>query len=174
MTVNDRLILQDRMRYTKNKLSACLVYLAILFDVLYYVSIYKVLEANVGTFYYNYKIGLSIVYNLIFLLVAFLSSESVKSRKSTFVPVLLLLGIMQIVRIFYIPMQAHSATFMKTVAETGETFDKCVMEDGQFIRVIIYLCISAACCIAAAVTAFLQNQSLASYQRSTQKHPVER
>ena len=34
-------IKKDRLRYTKNKLSANLAYLGIVFDVLYFVSIYS-------------------------------------------------------------------------------------------------------------------------------------
>ena len=62
----------DRMRYTKNVFSSRMVYLAILFDVLYFVSIY---ESDVGNWYYTWLIGLSIVYNLVFMLVAFLASD---------------------------------------------------------------------------------------------------
>ena len=68
----NRLIRLDRMRYTKNSLSSSLTYLAILFDVLYFVSIY---ESDVGNWYYNHVIGISVVYNLLFMLIAFLSSE---------------------------------------------------------------------------------------------------
>ena len=61
----------DRMRYTKNVFSSRMVYLAILFDVLYFVSIY---ESDVGNWYYTWLIGLSIVYNLVFMLISFLAS----------------------------------------------------------------------------------------------------
>ena len=58
----ERLIQRDRMRFIKNSLSANLAILAIVFNVLYFVSIYR---SNVGTFYYNYLMGISVVYNLI-------------------------------------------------------------------------------------------------------------
>lgn len=41
MSNEDRLIKRDRMRYIKNKPSANLAYLAILLDVIYFVSIYQ-------------------------------------------------------------------------------------------------------------------------------------
>ena len=66
----------DRMRYTKNTLSSRLTLLAIVFDVLYFVSIYS---SDVGKWYYAMLIGASIVYNLLFMLLAFLSSEGVKN-----------------------------------------------------------------------------------------------
>ena len=46
-------IKKDRLRYTKNKLSANLAYLAIVFDVLYFVSIYS---SDVDTYYYTITI----------------------------------------------------------------------------------------------------------------------
>ena len=41
MTDQDKSIKVDRMRYTKNKFSSNLALLAIIFDVFYFVSIYK-------------------------------------------------------------------------------------------------------------------------------------
>lgn len=61
-------IQMDRMRYTKNTLSANLVLLAIVADALYFVSLY---QSDVGTYYYNILIGASVVYNLVFMLAAF-------------------------------------------------------------------------------------------------------
>ena len=65
MTQNDLFIKRDRMRYTKDSFSSGLVLLAIVFNVLYFVSIY---QTDVGRYYYNWVIGASVVYNLLFLL----------------------------------------------------------------------------------------------------------
>lgn len=73
--IDDALIQKDRMRYIKNKLSSNLCLLAILLDVFFFVSIYK---SDVSTYYYNILVGGSIIYNLLFMLLAFLSSEGVK------------------------------------------------------------------------------------------------
>ena len=71
----DLYIKRDRMRFTKNSLSSTLVILAILFDVFYFVNIYESdVGHNVGNFYYQIRIGASIVYNLVFMLAAFLAS----------------------------------------------------------------------------------------------------
>ena len=140
--VNDRDIRLDRMRYVKNTASSRLCYLAILLDVLYFVSIYK---TDVGSWYYQILIGGSIVYNLLFMLMAFLASEGVKSYQKNYTWLLYGLGILQAVRIFILPMQAHQA-----VVQVGG-MDTLAMGDGQFARVIIYLAGSAACLVAAAV-----------------------
>lgn len=81
MTRENLAVSRDRMRYTKDKLSANLVLAAIVLDALYFVSIY---QSDVSTWYYNWVIGASIILNLLFLLTAFLASEGVKSRKSGF------------------------------------------------------------------------------------------
>ena len=65
--MNEQQISLDRMRYIKNKASSNLAIFAILFDVLYFVNLYK---SDVGTYYYSILIGASIIYNLVFLLAA--------------------------------------------------------------------------------------------------------
>ena len=140
--MNDREMKLDRMRYVKNTASSRLCYLAILLNVLSFVSIYK---SDVGSWYYQILIGASIVYNLLFMLMAFLSSEGVKSYKSNYTWLLCGLGVIQIVRIFLIPMQAHAAFINVGGKETQ------VMGDGQFIRMLIYLIGSAVCLLAAAM-----------------------
>ena len=99
------LIKKDRMRFTKNTLSSTLCYIAILFNVLYFASIYS---TDVGNYYYNIHIGMSVVYNLLFLLFTFLCSEGVKNYSKGYSIFLLAIGAMQIVRIFEIPMKAHN------------------------------------------------------------------
>ena len=104
--INDRELQLDRMRYVKNTASSRLCYLAILLNVFYFVSIYK---SDVGSWYYQILIGASIVYNLLFLLMAFLASEGVKSYQKNYSWLLYGLGIGQIIRVFILPAQAHSA-----------------------------------------------------------------
>ncbi len=144
--MNDELtITRDRMRFIKNSQSANLCYLGILFNVFYFVSIYK---SDVGTYYYNYLIGISIVYNLIFMLAVFLSSEAVKNYDKKYSYVLAVVGAFQIARIFILPMRAHAA---QTVVDGVEVL---VMHNGQFMRVCVYLVLSAVCLLAAAAINF--------------------
>ena len=105
MTKDVKNIRKDRLRYTKNKLSSTLAIFGIVFDALYFISLYS---SDVGTYFYTYIIGASVVYNLLFLLCTFLSSEGVKSYKLSYAIVLIVVGALQIGRIFYIPIQAHS------------------------------------------------------------------
>ena len=140
--MNDRELKLDRMRYVKNTASSRLCYLAILLNVLYFVSIYK---SDVGSWYYQILVGGSIVYNLLFMLITFLASEGVKNYQESYSKVLFVLGALQVCRIFILPMQAHAASVKISGAETA------VMGDGQFIRCIVYLTGSAACLIVSGI-----------------------
>lgn len=157
MTTEERTIQRDRMRFIKNSLSSNLAILGILFDVFYFVSIYK---SDVGTWYYSILIGASIVYNLMFMLAVFLSSEGVKNYKKNYSYVLALIGVLQIVRIFIIPAQAHAAETVINGVTTN------VMQNGQFYRVVAYLVISAICLLAAAVVNFIRCQELAEHLKT--------
>lgn len=140
--MNDRELKLDRMRYVKNTSSSRLCYLAILLNVLYFISIYK---SDVGSWYYQILVGGSIVYNLLFMLMTFLASEGVKNYQKNYSWMLIALGILQIVRIFILPTQAHQA--MVKIGNEEVT----VMQDAQYIRCIIYLAGSAASLIASAL-----------------------
>jgi len=157
MTNEEKYIQRDRMRYIKNSLSANLAILGILFDVFFFVSIYK---SNVGNYYYNILIGASVVYNLIFMLAAFLSSEGVKAYKKNYSYLLIALGVGQLVRIFIYPMRAHGAVVAAGGVET------IVMTDGQFTWVVACLCLSAVCLIASAVTNYVKCGLLAEHVKT--------
>lgn len=157
MTREEQTIKRDRMRYTKDKLSSNLVLLAIVFDALYFVNVY---QSDVGSYYYTWVIGASVIYNLLFMLMAFLASEGVKNRKTGYTAMLIVIGVMQIVRIFYLPTKAHSAV----VTIKGE--EMAAMGDGQYAYVVTCLAISAVCCIVAAVTSYINNKNLAEHMRS--------
>ncbi|MBR3494075.1 MAG: hypothetical protein IKH38_01480 [Clostridia bacterium] len=144
----DLQIRTDRMRYTKNKVSARLALLAIVFNVVFFISLYK---SNVGTYYYNVLMGASIVYNLVFMLAAFLGSESVKNYRRGYSWLLVALGVGQLIRIFIYPMNAHQAVV------SGAP----VMGDGQFLLSVICLVGSALCLFAAAAVNLQKSRALA-------------
>ena len=161
MTPDVQTIKKDRMRYTKDSFSSTLLILSIVFDCLFFVSIY---QSDVGNYYYNWMIGVSIVYNLVFLLVAFLASESVKNRKDGYTAIILVLGIVQIARIFILPAKAHAATALVNGVEVA------VMGNGQYMYVVGCLVASAVCCFVAAVTSAKNNKILADYMASIENH----
>ncbi len=163
MTQEELSIKRDRMLYTKDKTSANLVILSIVFDCLYFVSLYS---TDVGSYYYNWVIGASVVYNLLFLLGAFLCSEGVKNRKTGYTGLLLVLGVMQFVRMAYLPTKAHAAV----VEVSGQQLQ--AMGDGQYIYVLACLAASGACVIAAMVISYINNKSLAEHIRTLENKPA--
>ena len=158
---NDALVKKDRLRFTKNKLSANLILLAIVANALYFVSIYS---SDVGRYYYAFFIGTSVVYNLVFMLAAFLSSEGVKSYKMGYSYVSIVVGILQIVRIFYIPMRAWKEPNPVLDAESPT-----VMTNGQFSYVVICLIASAVLLIMAGIVGIIKTSTLNSYQAEIDK-----
>ena len=152
----DRGTALDRMRYTKNTVSSRLALLAILFDVLFFVSVYK---SDVGSYYYTILIGASIIYNLVFLLAAFLASEGVKNYKPGFSWLLMVLGVIQIIRIFIIPMNAHAAMV------NGIR----VMGDFQFARTVVYLTLSALCLFLSAAVNLYKSSVLTAHLKSLEE-----
>ena len=156
MTTDDRFVKRDRMRYTKNSLSSSLALLAIVFNVLYFVSIY---QSDKGKFYYTILIGASVLYNLVFMLMAFLSSEGVKNYKPGYSWLLLALGVGQVARIFILPQQAHEAVVQNAP----------VMGDAQYTYVLVCLIASAACCIVSAVINLIKSRQLTEHIASIEK-----
>ena len=153
---NDAMIKKDRLRFTKNKLSSNLILLAIVANALYFVSVYR---TDVGSYYYKIFIGASVVYNLVFMLVSFLCSEGVKNYKMSYSYIAIVVGILQVARIFYLPREAHEAP-NPVVGFEGQT----VMTDDQFGYVAVCLCISAALLVLAGIIGIIKTTTLNSYQ----------
>ncbi len=166
--MNDDRIYVDRMRYTKNTKSSRLALFAIFFNVLYFISLYKldiyelrILPNGTGlnNAYYTALLGGSIIFNLVFMLVTFLASEGVKNYQKGFSKVLIVLAVLQIVRIFLFPALLHDtflyvnekrhfeAIDVPLLSMTFEGVSRKVtfMSDWQYIRICIYLAASAVC-----------------------------
>ncbi len=163
----------DRMRYTKDKRSANMVLLAIVFNVLYFVSVYQqdhpvVKPISPDYPYYSWLIGASVILNLLFLLIGFLCSEGVKGRRTGYTVPLILLGLLQVGRIFYLPAKAKAAIYTETVIVDGvsQTVTKHVMTNGQYTFAIIMLALSGVLCILAALNSYNNNNKMAKYVQS--------
>ncbi len=154
---DEKLVRLDRMRYIKNTLASGLALLAILFDVIYFIGIY---ESNVGSWYYNILMGASILYNLIFLLAAFLCSEGIKNYKIGYAYGMIVLGVIQLARILIYPVKAHAAAV--TIQDQAVT----VMGTAQFTRCVLYLVLSAACLFAGAAVGITRSRQLSAHLKT--------
>ena len=172
----------DRMRYTPNTISSRLALLSILLNVFFFISIYginvviptKITYTNdySGKYYY-WLIGASILYNLIFMLAAFLSSEGSKKYISKYSILMFILGAGQIIRIFIYPAKMHVTEYTDPVPVIkgdkiagSENVIKLLMPTDQYVRAIIYLSLSAACLIAAAAINLAKSRMLAAHEAS--------
>lgn len=158
LTKDVNIIKKDRMRFTKNTISSTLCYIAILFNALYFINIYS---TDVNNYFYTIEIGISVVYNLLFMLFTFLCSEEVKNYSKGFSVFAIIIGALQIVRIFGIPMDAHNTLVVINKVEVS------VIDDKQFALLVAYLIISSACCIAAGVIGLVKTITLENYKKET-------
>ena len=158
-TADDKYVRVDRMRYEKNKASSNLAILAILFNALFFVSIYK---SDVGTWYYSILMGVSIVYNLLFMMIVFLISEGSKSYKINYSYMAIAVGALQLVRIFIYPRLARAAH----TQATGEMVQ--VMRDPQYVRVVLYLIASGICLLASAIIGIQKCTALKKHMEQVQ------
>ena len=149
-------IKKDRLRYTKNSTSAVLAYLAILFNVFYFISIYNI---DVGDYYYSITIGASVICSLLFLLFTFLASEGVKNYNLSYAIAFIPLGLFQLLRSAGIPMSARN-----TVITLFEG-DVRVMEDKQFYWLCACLICSALACFAASAIGIYKTRTLREYEK---------
>lgn len=149
----------DRMRYVKDQTPSLFAILAIVFDVLYFVLIYKINNE----YFYNYMIGVSIIINLLFMLFGFWSSIEVKNYHGKFGYFMIALGVVQIIRIFIYPMRAHNATYLLGDGTAP------VMNNTQFLLSIIYLCAAAFFMIAGGLMSIRNSRTLQNYLASIEK-----
>ena len=98
----------EKMKYKKDKSSANLAIIGLALNVVYFLIMYK----NNNNYYFDLMIGISVLYNLVFMLTAFLTSEKLKAYDKTFGIVAIIIGVLQLVRIFNYPLDAYEATFL--------------------------------------------------------------
>ena len=156
--VNKNTVL-DRMRFVKDKTPSNLALVSIVFDVLYFVVIYRINKE----YFYTLMMGVSIVTNLFYMLLAFLCSEEVKNYHGKFGYLMIALGIVQIVRIFIYPLSATNATAL-VAGEMNQ-----VMESATFVKCCVYLCGSAAVMIVGGLISIKNSKTLENYMATLEK-----
>jgi len=87
------------MQYQTDKLSYSLCIFGIIFDMIYFVSLYTN-RAVVPDF----TIGVDILVNIVFMMIAFLASEKLKAYEKKWNIYAALLGIIQAARVLWLPM----------------------------------------------------------------------
>ncbi len=149
----------DRMRYVTDSIPSMLAILAIVFNVLYFCLIYKINNP----YFYNFKIGLSVIVNLLFMLLGFWCSIEVKNYHGKFGYVMIALGVIQLIRILVYPVGAHGAKVL-----VGEEM-MIVMTDSQFIIAVVLLVAAAALMILGGLLSIKNSKTLMTYLNSLEK-----
>lgn len=166
-TVNP-VIKDDIQRYRKNKLASMLAILSIVFCCAYFIVLYAQVKNN--NYYYKWPIALDVIYNLIFMLFAFLFSEQIKNYDRKMFWAQMLFGVMQIVRIFWLPLAGVTETAYS--AMTGMPFTGKVLSSGAFICMVIFLAASGASLVAAGVIGFIRSGNLESFSKKVESGEV--
>jgi hypothetical protein len=99
--VSDKYVSIEKLKYRTDKLAYSLAILGLIINVLYFTTLY----INNDNFYYSWKLGISVLYNLIFMLLVFLFAGEIKHYQANYAVLLTIIGLLQIVRIFVYPKQ---------------------------------------------------------------------
>ncbi|MDE6586174.1 MAG: hypothetical protein K2K80_05805 [Clostridia bacterium] len=149
-------IQNDIQRYKKNKLGATLALLGLVCGCLYFLVLYA--QVKNGNYYYNWSIAFDVVYNLFFLLFVFLFSEQVKNYNSKLFPMQVIVGALQVARIFWLPLGGLTAEAINW---------------GTFLAMTIFLAASGALIIASGVIGFIRSNSVKAFNKKLENGEVD-
>lgn len=164
-------VVLDRKLYKGDSFPYLLVMLGLVMNVLYFVCVYKI---NNGVFYQPI-IGVSVIYNLLFMLSVFLCAENLKNYKWKFSVVIIVIGVLQLVRLFIIPpialeMIEGMIAEMTAVGQTEEQIAAATAPyTGAHLRMIIYLICSCALLVSGAVVSIVNSLRLQKYKELTEQ-----
>ena len=169
--MNNKIIKNDINRYKKNKFPGTLALLSIVFQCLYFMFMYKQVAGDIkqlyqdGTPVYTYLLGISVILNLVMLLAIFLTSEEIQGYSKKFSIVAIVLGGVQIIRIFGYPLfsSTHLLQYM------GHS----LISAGTCTLLIVFLVASAACLVAAGVLGIITSSNLSKFRKDLEDGKVD-
>lgn len=128
----------DIMRYKKNSASFWLCILAIIFDVAMFLIIYK--ETNCVP---NWALGIDLVLNIVIILAFFLTAEKTKAYSVSGSKTSYVLGVIQVVRIFWIPL-TYFKEYLSCMEQinAGAEIVATGLNTGKFIWCFVLLVLS--------------------------------
>lgn len=137
----------NSMQYKKDKHAYMFTLLGLAVNCVYFILLYT--NNNPGVM--KFTMGISVLYNLVFMLIVFLSAENVKFFKKTYSYVLLGVGIAQFIRIAVLPLSQ---------------LNNGLIDGGQFAKLIVCLILSGVLLIAGAVVCYINSTKLENYKKS--------
>ena len=157
-TTSNPVLSSDILRYKKNKFGANLALLAIVCDCIYFIFLYAVADEAGRAYYSNWAIAFDVIFNLVFLLLTFLLSEQVKNYNSKLCILQIVLGALQIGRIFWLPLGGITNSAITT---------------GKFLVLTISLAASGALEIASAVIGYIRSKQVAEFTKKVEAGEVD-
>lgn len=175
-TSNQVIIENDILQYKTNKTASSLALLSIVFSCLYFCLLYSFRNK----FFARFEIGFSVILTLFTLLITFLSSEGIKNYNKKYCITLLVLAVIQIIRIFGLPLQALNYDVANGVAGEVETgaltvryFGIDLIPSVAYIILVVWLCASAACLVLAAVFGYINCVKLEKHVKQLQNGEID-
>lgn len=144
----------DIMRYKPNQLSFLFCVLAIVLNVAMFLIIYQ--ETNCKS---NYLLGIDLVINVVFMLAVFLLSEKSKAYNLKAGYVALVMGLIEIGRIFFIPLYYYNKHLEYLKTEEGIIG----LSNSQFYWCVGLMIAAAVCLFAAGVDTIIKSRRLTAH-----------
>src|SRR5574344_28794 len=159
----------DIMRYTPNSLSFWLCVLAIVLDVIMFLIIYRQTDCVP-----NYLLGIDLIINVVYMLAGFLLDEKQKAYLGKFGYFSIGLGIIEILRIFCIPLYYYlkHVEYIKEynlALESGTEFVFAGIKGlptKEFIWCVAIMVLSGICLILAGVFTIIKEKKLIEYKNN--------
>ena len=162
---NSKTLQDDILRYKKNKLASLLAILALIFNCLYFCMLYAVNNS----YLYKLEIGVSVIVTLVSLLAIFLAEEGVKGYNKKHSILLLVIAVIQVIRIFGLPMQG-----VKEKILGDYSYFWMILSNGvTFTFMVVWLVASAACAVASAVIGYIYAVRLEKFQKKIDSGEID-
>lgn len=173
---NQQIIANDILKYKTNKFPANLALLGIVFNALYFCMLYSFTTE----FFSMWKIGISVILTLFSLLITFLASEGIKGYNKKYCIVLIILAVVQIVRMFGLPLEALRADVEAGVADqltggalNGGYFFKGIKPNAAYTIMVIWLALSAASLVFSAIIGYINCTKLEAYNKKVASGEID-
>lgn len=168
-TPNQKIISNDILKYKSNKLASTLALVGIAFSALYFCLLYALQSSTDGYFTSTWKIGFSVILTLFSLLITFLASEGIKNYNKKYSIVLLVLAVVQIIRIFGLPLEALRAGGLLLNGYFFTTITPAV----AFAIATVWLVLSAAALVASAVIGYINCVRLDTHNKNVEAGEID-
>lgn len=184
-TPNQKVLQSDISRYKTNKLASSLALLSLVFNCLYFCLLYGFLSLSAAGNSNKFsgadlwRLGISVILTLVTLLMTFLCSEGIKTYNKRFAIPLVVIAVVQIIRMFGLPLEmlkkdtaAGMASNISGAMLNVRYFGIDLSPSASYALLVIWLAVSAACLIAAAVIGYINSVKLENFNKKIESGEI--